>query len=98
MGIVCQCFASLQFMEEIDKEISEMKISLNARARIVAEEFLKNVRKAMCTSTFTSYLSIPKTVLSSTWNTNIIVSTGICLVLLGNIQYYREILCVGDLC
>ena len=33
-----------QFMEEIDKEISEMKISLNARARIVAEEFLKNVR------------------------------------------------------
>ena len=30
-------------MEEIDKEISEMKISLNARARIVAEEFLKNV-------------------------------------------------------
>lgn len=94
MGIVCQCFASLQFMEEIDKEISEMKISLNARARIVAEEFLKNVRKAMCTSTFTSYLLIPKTVLSSTWNTNIIVSTGVCLVLLGNIQYYREILCV----
>ena len=32
-----------QFMEDIDKEISEMKISLNARARIVAEEFLKNV-------------------------------------------------------
>ncbi|XP_003382623.1 PREDICTED: actin-related protein 2/3 complex subunit 4 [Amphimedon queenslandica] len=32
----------IQFMEEIDKEISEMKISLNARARIVAEEFLKN--------------------------------------------------------
>ena len=30
-------------MEEIDKEISEMKISLNARAHIVAEEFLKNV-------------------------------------------------------
>ena len=36
-----------QFMEEIDKEISEMKISLNARARIVAEEFLKNVRLAL---------------------------------------------------
>ena len=36
-------FPRLQFMEEIDKEISEMKISLNARARIVAEEFLKNV-------------------------------------------------------
>jgi len=32
----------IHFMEEIDKEISEMKITLNARARIVAEEFLKN--------------------------------------------------------
>ena len=32
----------IHFMEEIDKEISEMKISLNSRARIVAEEFLKN--------------------------------------------------------
>ncbi len=31
-------------MEDIDKEISEMKITLNARARVVAEEFLKNVR------------------------------------------------------
>ena len=30
-------------MEEIDKEISEMKISLNTRACIIAEEFLKNV-------------------------------------------------------
>lgn len=30
-------------MEDIDKEISEMKITLNARARIVAEEFLKHV-------------------------------------------------------
>ena len=25
------------FMEDVDKEISEMKLSLNARARIVAE-------------------------------------------------------------
>ena len=32
----------IHFMEEIDKEISEMKITLNARARICAEEFLKN--------------------------------------------------------
>ncbi|KAI3370138.1 hypothetical protein L3Q82_024924 [Scortum barcoo] len=32
----------IHFMEEIDKEISEMKLSVNARARIVAEEFLKN--------------------------------------------------------
>lgn len=31
----------IQFMEEIDKEISEMKLAVNARARIVAEEFLK---------------------------------------------------------
>ncbi|KAI8802877.1 hypothetical protein BJ742DRAFT_529548 [Cladochytrium replicatum] len=30
----------IQFMEEVDKEISEMKISLNARARIVAESYL----------------------------------------------------------
>ena len=32
----------IHFMEEIDKEISEMKLSVNARARIVAEEFLKH--------------------------------------------------------
>lgn len=38
-------YDTLQFMEDIDKEISEMKISLNARARIVAEGFLKNVRE-----------------------------------------------------
>ncbi|XP_003746679.1 actin-related protein 2/3 complex subunit 4 [Galendromus occidentalis] len=31
----------IYFMEEIDKEISEMKLALNARARICAEEFLK---------------------------------------------------------
>ena len=34
----------IQFMEEVDKEISEMKLSLNARARIVAESFLVQVR------------------------------------------------------
>ncbi|KAI4454720.1 arp2/3 complex 20 kd subunit [Holotrichia oblita] len=32
----------IHFMEEIDKEISEMKLAVNARARIVAEEFFKN--------------------------------------------------------
>lgn len=32
----------IQFMEDIDKEISEMKLAVNARARICAEEFLKN--------------------------------------------------------
>eukprot|EP00794_Sanderia_malayensis_P019066 gene19066-20981_t len=31
----------IQFMEDIDKEISEMKLTLNARARICAEEYLK---------------------------------------------------------
>jgi actin related protein 2/3 complex subunit 4 len=31
----------LQFMEEVDKEISEMKLAVNARARITAQEFLK---------------------------------------------------------
>nr|KAJ3421784.1 Arp complex subunit [Polyrhizophydium stewartii] len=30
----------IQFMEEVDKEISEMRLSLNARARIVAETYL----------------------------------------------------------
>ncbi len=30
-------------MEEVDKEISEMKLSLNARARIVAESYLSAV-------------------------------------------------------
>lgn len=40
----------IHFMEEIDKEISEMKLSVNARARIVAEEFLKNVRNLIFTT------------------------------------------------
>jgi actin related protein 2/3 complex subunit 4 len=31
----------IHFMEEIDKELSEIKLSLNSRARICAEEFLK---------------------------------------------------------
>ncbi|CCA68294.1 probable ARP2/3 complex 20 kDa subunit [Serendipita indica DSM 11827] len=30
----------IQFMEEVDKEISETRLSLNARARIVAESYL----------------------------------------------------------
>ncbi|OWK02652.1 hypothetical protein Celaphus_00010324 [Cervus elaphus hippelaphus] len=38
----------IHFMEEIDKEISEMKLSVNARARIVAEEFLKNAPPCLC--------------------------------------------------
>lgn len=43
-------------MEEIDKEISEMKISLNARARIVAEEFLKNVSFLLLSLVLTCFL------------------------------------------
>jgi len=31
----------VEFMDEIDKEISAMKIAVNARARIVASEYLK---------------------------------------------------------
>jgi actin related protein 2/3 complex subunit 4 len=31
----------IQFMEDIDKEISAMKLAINARARIVATEFTK---------------------------------------------------------
>mmetsp|Transcript_22210 Transcript_22210/g.62412 ORF Transcript_22210/g.62412 Transcript_22210/m.62412 type:complete len:169 (-) Transcript_22210:50-556(-) len=31
----------IQFMEDIDKEISAMKLAVNARARIVAVEYLK---------------------------------------------------------
>lgn len=34
---------SSRFMEEVDKEISEMKLSLNARARTVAESYLAAV-------------------------------------------------------
>jgi len=30
----------IQFMEDVDREISEMKLSLNARARTVAESYL----------------------------------------------------------
>ncbi|KAH9002070.1 hypothetical protein EDB86DRAFT_3127787, partial [Lactarius hatsudake] len=33
----------IQFMEDVDREISEMKLSLNARARIVAESYLTAV-------------------------------------------------------
>ena len=37
---------SFRFMEEVDKEISEMKLSLNARARVVAESYLLAVRSS----------------------------------------------------
>jgi actin related protein 2/3 complex subunit 4 len=35
----------IQFMEEIDKEISEMKLSVSARARVVAQEYLTQFTK-----------------------------------------------------
>jgi actin related protein 2/3 complex subunit 4 len=38
----------IQFMEDVDKEISEMKLSLNARARIVAESYLSTVSFVNC--------------------------------------------------
>jgi len=31
----------IQFMEEVDKEINEIRLAVNARARITAQEFLK---------------------------------------------------------
>ena len=48
-------------MEEVDREISEMKLSLNARARIVAESYLTavslhyNDRRSCC---WFEYLSL----------------------------------------
>lgn len=35
----------VHFMEEVDKEISEMKLSVNTRARTVAESYLVQVRR-----------------------------------------------------
>lgn len=38
-------------MEEVDKEISEMKLSLNARARVVAESYLLAVSDEVYSTT-----------------------------------------------
>lgn len=48
----------IHFMEEIDKEISEMKLSVNARARIVAEEFLKNVSLSVIINQLIDFIEI----------------------------------------
>jgi len=40
----------IQFMEDVDKEISEMKLFLNARARFVAESFLTPVSVTLLSS------------------------------------------------
>ncbi|KAJ9095658.1 hypothetical protein QFC21_005530 [Naganishia friedmannii] len=37
----------IEFMQDVDKEISEMKLSLNARARIVAESYLSTTAKML---------------------------------------------------
>jgi hypothetical protein len=47
----------IQFMEDVDKEISEMKLSLNARARIVAESYLATVSGTMVGYVVTASLS-----------------------------------------
>ena len=48
----------IQFMEEVDKEISEMKLSLNARARIVAESYLSQVREKISINLWIFILSL----------------------------------------
>lgn len=53
----------IQFMEDVDKEISEMKLSLNARARITAEvRLLSPLAGALADSpsffAFQSYLTV----------------------------------------
>lgn len=37
----------IQFMEDVDKEISEMKLSVNQRARTVAESYLSAVSSCL---------------------------------------------------
>ena len=41
--VVHQMHSVMQFMEEIDKEISAMKIAINARARIVASSYMRSI-------------------------------------------------------
>ena len=41
-------------MEDVDREISEMKLSLNARARIVAESYLSAVSRILSFESFFS--------------------------------------------
>ena len=50
--------ASCRFMEEVDKEISEMKLSLNARARVVAEYYLTAVRPSYITHALGAVLKL----------------------------------------
>lgn len=50
----------IQFMEDVDKEISEMKLSLNARARTVAESYLSMVRYTLFTPRIVSTDTMPQ--------------------------------------
>ena len=47
-------------MEEIDKEISEMKLCVNSRARICAEEFLKRVGSKILLGKYVICLQLQK--------------------------------------
>ena len=67
----------IHFMEEIDKEISEMKLCVNSRARICAEEFLKKVSEILKTS-----VRIEKRVLLTILYYTIIVLFKIAVMLL----------------
>ena len=49
----------IHFMEEIDKEISEMKLCVNSRARICAEEFLKKVSEILKNGYYLLYYNRP---------------------------------------
>lgn len=48
----------IQFMEDVDKEISEMKLSLNARARTVAESYLSAVSYPQIINTLLTNVSL----------------------------------------
>lgn len=48
----------IQFMEDVDKEISEMKLSLNARARTVAESYLSAVSYTQIIDTLLTNVSL----------------------------------------
>ncbi|EDP47745.1 ARP2/3 complex 20 kDa subunit (p20-ARC), putative [Aspergillus fumigatus A1163] len=80
----------IQFMEEVDKEISEMKLFLNARARFVAESFLTPVRDYSLLSSPASFLMNPRyslTKKSLTLPTSFLELTSVS----------NENLCTGDL-
>jgi len=60
----------IQFMEDVDKEISEMKLSLNARARIVAESYLSTVSLCFDSSYFTQHCRAFRVACVIVWGRN----------------------------